>query len=39
MVFILFPNNVNSAKNALKDLTKVYEIGSIVNGESKVVLK
>jgi phosphoribosylformylglycinamidine cyclo-ligase len=39
MVFIVSPNNVNSAKNALKDLTKVYEIGSIVNGESKVVLK
>jgi len=39
MVFIVSPNNVNSAKNALKDLTEVYEIGSIVNGESKVVLK
>jgi phosphoribosylformylglycinamidine cyclo-ligase len=39
MVFIVSPNNVNSAKNVLKDLTEVYEIGSIVNGESKVVLK
>ena len=39
MVFIVSPNNVNSAKNALKDLTEVYEIGSVVSGESKVVLK
>ncbi len=39
MVFIVSPNNVNSAKNVLKDLTEVYEIGSVVSGESKVVLK
>jgi phosphoribosylformylglycinamidine cyclo-ligase len=39
IVFILSPNNVNSAKNVLKDLTEVYEIGSVVNGESKTVLK
>ena len=39
MVFIVSPNNVSSAKNVLKDLTEVYEIGSVVSGESKVVLK
>ena len=39
MVFIVSPNNVGSAKNVLKDLTEVYEIGSVVSGESKVVLK
>ena len=39
IVFIVSPNNVNSAKNVLKDLTEVYEIGSVVSGESKVVLK
>lgn len=39
MVFIVGPNNVNSAKNVLKDLTEIYEIGSVLNGENKVVLK
>jgi len=36
MVFIVNPADVNSVKNALKDLTKVYEIGSVANGEKHV---
>ena len=39
MVFIVSPNDVDSVKDALKDLTDIYEIGSIVYGENKVVLK
>ena len=36
MVFIVNPANVNAVKNAVKDLTEVYEIGNIVNGEKRV---
>ena len=38
MVFIVSPNNVGSAINALKDLTEVYEIGSVFHGNKKVTL-
>mgnify|MGYP005625509815 CR=1 FL=1 len=36
MVFIVDSTDVNSVKDALKDLTKVYEIGSVVSGEKNV---
>ena len=39
MVFILDPSDVNEVTDALKDLTKVYEIGSIISGEKNVILK
>jgi phosphoribosylaminoimidazole (AIR) synthetase len=36
MVFIVDPSNVDTVKDALKDLTEVYEIGSVVNGDKRV---
>ncbi|MGY8787026.1 MAG: phosphoribosylformylglycinamidine cyclo-ligase [Fidelibacterota bacterium] len=39
MVFIVDSANVNKVKNALKDLTAVYEIGMIVRGEKVVKIK
>ena len=39
MVFIVDSANVNKVKNALKDLTDVYEIGMIVRGEKVVKIK
>jgi phosphoribosylformylglycinamidine cyclo-ligase len=36
MVFIVDSTDVNSVKDALKDLTEVYEIGSVVSGEKNV---
>jgi phosphoribosylformylglycinamidine cyclo-ligase len=39
MVFIVDSVNVNKVKNALKDLTVVYEIGMIVRGEKVVKIK
>ena len=36
MVFIVDPSNVDAVKDALKDLTEVYEIGSVVNGDKCV---
>ena len=39
VVFIMNPDDVGSIKDVLKDLTEVYEIGSVVSGENKVVLK
>ncbi|HBN45233.1 MAG TPA: phosphoribosylformylglycinamidine cyclo-ligase [Candidatus Marinimicrobia bacterium] len=39
MVFIVSPNNVASVKNVLKDLSEVCEIGFVVNGKNKVVIK
>ena len=36
MIFIVDSTDVNSVKDALKDLTKVYEIGSVVSGEKNV---
>lgn len=39
MVFIVDSANVNNVKNALKDLTDVYEIGMIVRGENVVKIK
>ena len=32
MVFIVGPDDINNVKNALKELTEVYEIGAIVKG-------
>ena len=39
IVFIVNSADVNSVKDALKDLTDVYEIGGAVNGKNKVILK
>jgi phosphoribosylformylglycinamidine cyclo-ligase len=39
MVFIVDSANVNKVKNALKDLTAVYEIGMIIRGEKVVKIK
>ena len=39
MVFIVDSANVNNVKNALKDLTDVYEIGMIIRGENVVKIK
>ncbi|MCH7613185.1 MAG: phosphoribosylformylglycinamidine cyclo-ligase [Candidatus Marinimicrobia bacterium] len=39
MVFIVDQSNVNAVKDALKELTDVYEIGSVMNGEKNVILK
>ena len=33
MVFVLKPNDANSVKEALKDLTEVYEIGAVIKGD------
>jgi hypothetical protein len=39
MVFIIDYADVNSVKDALKDLTEVYEIGMVVRGEKIVEIK
>ena len=39
MVFIVDYADVNSVKDALKDLTEVYEIGMVVRGEKVVEIK
>ncbi|MCH7763542.1 MAG: phosphoribosylformylglycinamidine cyclo-ligase [Candidatus Marinimicrobia bacterium] len=39
MVFIVDQSNVNAVKDALKELTDVYEIGFVINGEKNVILK
>ena len=39
MVFIVDAENVDAVKNAVKDLTKVYEIGSVVSGGKNVSIK
>jgi len=39
MVFIVTPAEVTSVKDALKNLTEVYEIGVVARGEKKVNLK
>lgn len=39
MVFIVDQSNVNTVKDVLKDLTEVYEIGFVVNGEKNVTIK
>jgi len=39
MVFIVDAENVDAVKNAVKDLTKVYEIGSVVSGDKNVSIK
>jgi len=33
MVFIVDSNDVNSIKDVLKDLTEVYEIGTVISGQ------
>ena len=38
MVFIVDSADANSVKDALKDLTKVYEIGTIVSGDKSVII-
>ncbi|HJM34835.1 MAG TPA: phosphoribosylformylglycinamidine cyclo-ligase, partial [Candidatus Marinimicrobia bacterium] len=39
MTFIVSPDDIGSVTDALKDLTDVYEIGSVVNAENEVLLK
>jgi len=39
MAFIVSPDDISAIVDALKDLTDVYEIGSVVNGKNKVILK
>ncbi len=39
MVFVVNPKDVNAVKDALKSLTEIYEIGSVINGKKSVVLK
>jgi len=39
MTFIVSIDDIDAVKDALKDLTDVYEIGSVVNAENKVILK
>jgi phosphoribosylformylglycinamidine cyclo-ligase len=39
MTFIVNPDDIGTVTDALKDLTDVYEIGSVVNAENKVILK
>jgi len=36
MAFIVSPNDVDSVKDALKDLTDVYDVGFVVSGEKHV---
>ncbi|MDP6755282.1 MAG: phosphoribosylformylglycinamidine cyclo-ligase [Candidatus Marinimicrobia bacterium] len=38
MVFIVDENDVSAVKDALKDLTEVYEIGSVVDGDGVEIL-
>ena len=39
MTFIVSLDDIGDVTDALKDLTDVYEIGSVVNAENKVILK
>lgn len=39
MIFIVSLDDIGDVTDALKDLTDVYEIGSVVNAENKVLLK
>ncbi len=39
MTFIVSPDDIGAVTDALKDLTDVYEIGSVVNAENEVILK
>jgi len=39
MTFIVNPDDIGAVTDALKDLTDVYEIGSVVNAKNKVLLK
>jgi len=39
LVFIVDPSNVNKINKALRALTPIYEIGSVICGNKKVVLK
>ena len=39
MTFIVSPDDIGAVTDALKDLTDVYEIGSVVNAENIVLLK
>ena len=36
MIFVVDPNDVSIIKNALKELTDVFELGSVVTGERHV---
>ena len=38
MVFIVDSADANSVKDVLKDLTKVYEIGTVVSGDKSVII-
>jgi len=38
MTFIVNPDDIGAVTDALKDLTDVYEVGSVVNAENKVLL-
>ena len=39
MIFIVDPSDVDVVKNVLKELTDVFEIGAVMNGEKNVILK
>jgi len=39
MTFIVSPDDIGAVTDVLKDLTDVYEIGSVVNAENSVLLK
>ncbi|MBT4054190.1 MAG: phosphoribosylformylglycinamidine cyclo-ligase [Candidatus Marinimicrobia bacterium] len=39
MTFIVSPDDIGAVTDVLKDLTDVYEIGSVVNAENAVLLK
>ncbi|MBT4155037.1 MAG: phosphoribosylformylglycinamidine cyclo-ligase [Candidatus Marinimicrobia bacterium] len=39
MVFIVDSDTVSSVKDSLKDLTEVYEIGTVVSGDKSVIIK
>jgi phosphoribosylaminoimidazole (AIR) synthetase len=36
MVFIVDPSNIDTVKNALNNLTEVYEIGTVEKGKKEV---
>ena len=39
LVFIVDPSNVNKINKALRALAPIYEIGSVICGNKKVMLK
>ena len=39
MTFVVSPDDIGAVTDALKNLTDVYEIGSVVNAKTKVLLK